>query len=159
MPSSKSVVQSYWGAVFGQGRGEAASQFVDEIFVDHTSPTGNRGPDTMLDAFRWLRSALPDLHDAFPDLHTTFDAIAADGDLVTVRTSERGTHRGVFRGKAPTGRQFRVAAVHLFRVRECHSSEGTVGRSPGVGPPAVDASTRTGPAKGTRALGRISRTR
>jgi predicted ester cyclase len=39
-----------------------------------------------------------------------------DGDKVIVRWTCRGTHRGVFRGVAPTGKQVTFGGMNIYRI-------------------------------------------
>ena len=103
--------------LFGAGRLELADELVTPDFRDHGGEVGPavgaaddaRGPEAVRKTVRWLRGAFPDLryeiHDAFGDDHR-----------VAVRVTARGTHRGVFLGKPPTGRSFAAQQIHLFRV-------------------------------------------
>lgn len=54
----------------------------------------------------------------FPDLETKVEDVIAEGDLVVLRATLRGTHSGDFGGIAPTGRRIEVADVDIFRVRD-----------------------------------------
>jgi predicted ester cyclase len=55
---------------------------------------------------------------AFPDLHFDIEeAIERDG-LVGARIVIRGTHRGVWRGLAPTGRRFEAQGRPWLRFRD-----------------------------------------
>src|SRR5215210_2906493 len=49
------------------------------------------------------RTLLRQLFVGFPDWHFEIEDVIAEGDRVVVRTTMRGTHRGVFRGVNPTG--------------------------------------------------------
>jgi predicted ester cyclase len=65
---------------------------------------------------RYLRSA-------FPDAYAEPVSIVAEGDRVGVHDQLVGTHRGDFRGVAPTGRQIRVDFIHVFRVADGRIAE------------------------------------
>ena len=52
----------------------------------------------------------------FPDFHMTIEDIIAEGDKVWVRTTNTGTHKGEFRGLAPTDKKFIEAAVWISRM-------------------------------------------
>jgi hypothetical protein len=53
---------------------------------------------------------------AFPDAQTTVEDLLADGAKVVARVSIRATHRGAFRGIAPTGKPITVMGINIFRV-------------------------------------------
>lgn len=53
---------------------------------------------------------------AFPDFtHTVEDVLAVD-DRVVLRATDRGTHRGVFQGVAPTGRRVLYGQIAIYRM-------------------------------------------
>jgi len=55
---------------------------------------------------------------SFPDLHVTIEDITAEGDKVWVRVKYEGTHKGEYRGIAPTGKKFTMTAVSIYRIVE-----------------------------------------
>lgn len=61
----------------------------------------------------WIRP----LHEAIPDLHVTLDAMVAEGDLVVVRPTWRGTHTGSFLGLPATGWPFSLTGMVMGRIR------------------------------------------
>lgn len=76
----------------------------------------------------------------FPDLKTacpicvavtprqvTIDFMLAEGDLVTVRSTLRGTQVGQSFGIAPTGKPFVVSYINIYRIRGGHIVENWVG--------------------------------
>lgn len=52
---------------------------------------------------------------AFPDLRVEIEDVIAEGDRVACRNTVTGTHRGEYRGLAPTGRT--VTYSEMFVVR------------------------------------------
>jgi len=56
-----------------------------------------------------------ELHDAF-GIQLTIEAMAAEGDTVAVRYTERGTFRRPFRGQEPTGRSYELVAMEWFEL-------------------------------------------
>jgi steroid delta-isomerase-like uncharacterized protein len=55
---------------------------------------------------------------AFPQQHTELHDLIAEGDRVAVRHTHRGTHGGEFMGMPPTGRQFAVDGIEVFRIAD-----------------------------------------
>jgi predicted ester cyclase len=53
---------------------------------------------------------------AFPDLHVEIEDLIAEDDQVVARLSFSGTHRGDFRGIAPTGRPITFSAIRIYRL-------------------------------------------
>lgn len=57
------------------------------------------------------------LHESLA-IELTIESIIAEGDLVAVRYSERGTFRAPFLGHEPTGKSFELVAMEWFEFRE-----------------------------------------
>jgi predicted ester cyclase len=87
---------------------------VDEVvspqFTSHDWPEGGpTGPQAFRDFYSAIRSALPDARYEVDDL-------IAEGDRVVVRWRLLGTHKGDFRGIAPTGRAIALKGIAIYRV-------------------------------------------
>lgn len=52
---------------------------------------------------------------AFPDLEFVIHDLVAEGDVVAVHLTYRGTHQGTWRGLEPTGRRIEVGEMMFFR--------------------------------------------
>lgn len=75
-----------------------------------------------------IRAVLEDIEATLHDVSFTAHEIAAEGDLVMVRYTLQGVHKGVQKlpfvhggvlaGIAPTGKHFSVQHVHLFRFKD-----------------------------------------
>ena len=93
---------------------------VDEIFdryVSHQSDghTEERGPED-------VKRFMGEFRQAFPDFHSTIEDQIAEEDKVVTRWTMRGTHRGEFRGVAPSGKRITITGIGIFRF----SDEGKV---------------------------------
>lgn len=67
-----------------------------------------------------IKKAIPiwkEIHAAF-GLRLQVEALAAEGDTVAARYTERGTSVGEFRGQAPTGKSFEVVAMEWFTIKD-----------------------------------------
>lgn len=53
--------------------------------------------------------------ESFPDLRFEIHEVVASHDLVAIRLTLTGTHRGMWSGMAASGRSVRVAEMMLFR--------------------------------------------
>ena len=99
---------------FSSGDFDGVEDVLAPDFVNHGLPpvpgaTGDRAG--VLAAMRYLRTA-------FPDARAEPVSLVAEGDRVGVHDQLIGTHRGDFRGVAPTGREIRVDFIHVFRVAD-----------------------------------------
>jgi steroid delta-isomerase-like uncharacterized protein len=113
--------------VIEDGYNKGQLSVIDEVVApsyrrnDPASP-GVAGPSGLKELITSFRSA-------FPDLKYTIDDIAAAGDKVVLRTTIRGTHKGEFRGIAPTGKRIEVSGLTIVRcvdgkaVESWHNSD------------------------------------
>ena len=56
------------------------------------------------------------LFNGFPDWHVTIEDIIAEADEVWVRVTATGTHKGEYRGLAPTGKRITGTGVSIWRI-------------------------------------------
>jgi steroid delta-isomerase-like uncharacterized protein len=113
---NKAIFRRYVEEVSNQGKLELA----DEIFDRYRShqPDGSvleRGPED-------VKRFQAEFREAFDDFHAAVEDQIAEGDKVVTRWTIRGTHRGEFRGIAPTGKELAIRGIGIFRF----SSEGKV---------------------------------
>jgi steroid delta-isomerase-like uncharacterized protein len=52
----------------------------------------------------------------FPDFHVTIEDMVAEGDKVAIRTTNRATNTGSFRGMPPTGKKTEVPQMSILRI-------------------------------------------
>ena len=55
---------------------------------------------------------------AFPDRRFVVEDMIAEGDKVSARFTMRGTHKGEFRGIAPTGKEVIMTGIDIIRLTE-----------------------------------------
>lgn len=72
------------------------------------------------------RKVVEDEIRAFPDLHVAIEDIIAEGDKVCVRLQETATHKGEYRGLAPTGNRLSYAVIAIWRIIEGKIVEGWI---------------------------------
>jgi predicted ester cyclase len=77
-------------------------------------------PDYLIDGVghgpEAVKSNVKAFREAFPDLTWAIEDVVAEGDRVAMRLMLRGTHLGVFRGIAPTGRQVTMQEMVFWRL-------------------------------------------
>ena len=88
-------------------------RFIEEVFVQHDSSNIEE-----LVSNESLQQMAPGTVQAFPDMEMTVEQLISEGDLVAVRVSATGTHKGEFRGIAPTGRRWEATASAWYQVRD-----------------------------------------
>jgi steroid delta-isomerase-like uncharacterized protein len=96
--------------LFGGGNYGIADELIaaDAVGHDPALPEPVTGPEGLKEAARGYRSA-------FPDLTMTVDAVIAEGDMVAIRWTARGTHKGDLFGIVPTGREATVTGITIDR--------------------------------------------
>jgi steroid delta-isomerase-like uncharacterized protein len=65
-----------------------------------------------------IRRAVEAFLDAFPDLRFDVEDRIAENDRVAIRFRAGGTHRGEFRGVAPTGKSMSYTGVIIIRFED-----------------------------------------
>ena len=95
-----------------------------EDFVGHGGSSTFTHEDGMKEAKGW--------RSAFPDLAVNVDLMVAEGDLVAVRWTARGTNTGTGNGIPATGRKVQVSGTAIFRfvdgrIAEEWTSANTLG--------------------------------
>ncbi|HEX6765989.1 MAG TPA: ester cyclase, partial [Polyangiaceae bacterium] len=104
---NKQIVRRLFEDGFNRERSDVIDRLVAAEYVDGT---GERGPN----AFQQVMSRL---RGAFPDIQYTVEDILAEGDRVAIRWHWSGTHRGLFRGIAPTERALTNNGTAIFTLR------------------------------------------
>lgn len=88
---------------------DALDQAVAEDFVEHEETPGFAPTrDGVLEQFRAMRSA-------FPDMRMQPEDVLVSDDKVVVRASMTGTHRGEFMGMPATGKRIDVKLIDIMR--------------------------------------------
>jgi predicted ester cyclase len=108
---NKAVAEDLLDAFNARDFDRARGIFADD-YVNHNPPPfpgADAGRDGNLLAMRTLV-------EAFPDAQATTDHLLAEGDLVVVHDTVRGTHEGDLMGVSPTGKQVEVEFIHVFRI-------------------------------------------
>jgi steroid delta-isomerase-like uncharacterized protein len=97
---------------FNAGKLDDMFEAMSPEIVFYGATTGK--PEGIDGAREWFTM----LHNAFPDLRITVESMEADDDKVVIQQSFTGTHKGQFRGVAPTGRHVTVKSTDLIRFAD-----------------------------------------
>jgi steroid delta-isomerase-like uncharacterized protein len=112
----KAVVRRVYQAV-SSGDFESLSALIADDVVEHEQLPGlEPNKEGVLQFFRGMR-------EAFPDMEMVPDSIIAEGDMVAARVTLKGTHRGDFLGIPATGKEVVVAVADFFRVENGRVAE------------------------------------
>ena len=103
------LVRRYCDEALNPGIFELLDELLAVDFVDHEEL---RGIPPTRDG---LKKKYALLRAGFSDFGFTVEDLFSTGDRVAVRLTVRGTHDGEFMTRPPTGQQFAVASVGIFR--------------------------------------------
>ncbi len=105
----KALVTRFVDEFWSQGHLDVADELMtrDAVILEPVAGT----PDD-------LKAVAIAIRSAFPDCHSTPEEMLVDGDRVVERWTGRGTHRGAFRGIAPTGKRVAVPGVVFYRIAD-----------------------------------------
>jgi predicted ester cyclase len=107
--ANKELVRRFYKEVYGDWNMDLANKVISAQFTSHDWHAGRTGPQPFREFYSAIRSALPDARYEVDDL-------IAEGDKVVVRWRLLGTHKGDFRGIAPTGRSIALTGIAIYRV-------------------------------------------
>jgi steroid delta-isomerase-like uncharacterized protein len=109
--ANKELARRYPEAVATKGDIELIDELCTADVVDE-SPLGSlEGPEELKQQMRMLRGA-------FSDFSATVEEVIAEGDIVAMRLTLRGTHDGDFMGFEPTGNTFEVSNMVFSRIED-----------------------------------------
>jgi steroid delta-isomerase-like uncharacterized protein len=115
--ANKELVQRFYKEVYGDWNMALVDELVSPRFISHDWPKGSpTGPEG-------FRTFYADIRSALPDARYEVDDLIAEGDKVVVRWRLLGTHKGDFRGIAPTGRAIALKGIAIYRVEGGHLME------------------------------------
>lgn len=106
--ANKALIRAHYESAANAYKPSVIERQVAADFVDHSHPD-IAGPEGVKLQVKALRAA-------FPDLAVTLEDIVAEGELVAVRSTWRGTHQGAFRGVPPIGRRIEVSGTAFWRI-------------------------------------------
>jgi predicted ester cyclase len=115
---NKRLVRRALEEIYTKGDLELADELVHPDFVDHAPehPDLPTGPES-------VKQTVRSLHGAFGDLRFEVEDEIAEGDKVVQRAIMSGRHAGPMMGREPTGREFSVRHVYIWRIADGRIAE------------------------------------
>ena len=104
---NKAVAGRVFEEIFNQGKFQVAEEIYASDFMNHGL---HRNADLQED-----QAAVHAEKKAFPDLRMTVDLMVAEGDLVTVVWTFRGTNTAAGYGLPPTGARIELRGITVWR--------------------------------------------
>jgi len=108
--TNKALLRRWFEEVWNQGRLDT----IDAMLTPQSVVHGLGDPMTGPDGFKPFHATF---REAYPDLHVTLDEMVAEGDLIAVRWTATGTHRGSSLGFPATGRSVNVTGMAFVRAQ------------------------------------------
>ena len=108
---NKRLVRRALEEIYARGDVELADELIHPDFVDHEAahPEQPTGPGS-------VRQTVRQLHDAFGGLRFEVQDEIAEGDKVVQLVVMSGRHTGSLMGRGPTGREFAVRNIYIWRI-------------------------------------------
>jgi steroid delta-isomerase-like uncharacterized protein len=115
---NKTIVRRYYAEVLTMGNLAVIDELVSSTYTGHDP----EAPDAQ--GTEGLKQRVTRMRTAFPDLQVTVEDMVAEGDKVATRFTLQGTHKGEFRGIAPTGKHVTWTATSIIRLEDGKFVEG-----------------------------------
>ncbi len=111
LDENKAIMRRQIEEIWNQGRLEVADEVFHPLAVAPDAPQLPPGPEGCKMVARMFRSA-------FPDFHMTIEDLIADGDMVSARFLQTGTHHGELFGIPPTGNRVAFEEIALIKIAD-----------------------------------------
>ena len=114
---NKAIVRRLFDEVVTKGNVELADEIIARDFVRFMAVVVLGGPDPQsVRGPEYIKQVVTSLHDAFANFYERIEDIIAEDDMVAVRVTLGGTHKGDYMGVAPTGKQVEWTAYRFLRI-------------------------------------------
>ena len=111
LEANKALVRKFVDVVKNQRKLDQLGEFFAADYKEHNETVASFGPGVS-----GYKNFLGHLFAAFPDDTLTIELICADGDLVSYRATERGTHTGEFLKIPAAGKTATWTEIQFFRI-------------------------------------------
>ena len=106
---NKRITRRVLDELFDSGKLDAADELIHPGFVNHEAPPDNpQGPEGLKQTVSWLRGLM----------RAEIEDEICEGDKVVARVTMHGRHVGEFLGRAPTGKEYAVEHIHIWRLQD-----------------------------------------
>jgi len=111
--ANKALVRRFVEEVKNKRHLEQMGEFFHEGYQEHNATVSSFGA-----GIEGYKNFLGHLFTAFPEDTLTIDEIVAEGDMVSYRGTETGTHKAEFLRIPATGRSATWTEIQFFRFRD-----------------------------------------
>lgn len=111
LEANKKLIEEHYAALWG-GDEAALRRQLAENFHDHSAaPNAPQGIEPVIQLSRQMRPV-------FPDMKVTLNRVVAEGDMVAVHATWRGTQKGTFQGVAATNKSIWFPGMVFWRIKD-----------------------------------------
>ena len=111
--ANKAMIRRFVEEVKNKRQLEQLGDIFRADYKEHNATVSSFGPGIV-----GYRNFLNHLFTGFPEDTVTIDQIVAEGDMVTYRGTETGTHRAEFLGIPATGKSATWTEIQFFRIED-----------------------------------------
>jgi predicted ester cyclase len=108
--ANKALVRRYYDQFVNASNFNALDDFVTPNYKRYLSPAAAPINATA------QKQRMAGLRAVAPDFKLTIDALVAEGDLVAIRSTVRGTQQNAYMGIPPRGQQFTIGSFEVIRI-------------------------------------------
>ena len=108
LEANKTLVRRFVQEVKNERRYDRLDAYFARDYKEHNETVAGFGYE------KFLRH----LFTAFPDDKLTIELMTAEGDMVSYRATESGTHKGEFLNIPPTNKHATWTEIQFFRIRD-----------------------------------------
>jgi predicted ester cyclase len=112
MEANKDLVKRFVQEVKNERKLDRLGEFFAADYKEHNETVAAFGPGIV-----GYQNFLGHLFAAFPDDRVEIELVTADGDLVSYRARESGTHKGEFLKIPATGKSATWTEIQFFRIK------------------------------------------
>ena len=105
---NKALARRYPEEVYNQGKLDVLDEIFDKNIVAHWG--------VEMEGLQAIKEYISMNTNAFPDVKITIEDQIAEGDKVVMRHFFNATHKGEFKGIAPTGKSITVTGILIFKI-------------------------------------------
>ena len=109
---NKALLHRCMEEVLNKGNLDTLDQFYATDQIDHHAFPG------ISPGIEGMRQTYAIIHSAFANIHVTIDDMIAEGDKIVARFTATGIHKGEFMGIPPTGKEFSIMEIRIYRITD-----------------------------------------
>jgi steroid delta-isomerase-like uncharacterized protein len=111
LEDNKAIAKRFIQEIFVEGNEAAVDELAADDFAPHSWGDMPPGRESLKAAQRRISAGLS-------DARMTIEDVIAEDDKVAVRLTSHGRHDGEFMGMPPSGKEYTISEIHIFRIAD-----------------------------------------